>query len=217
MQKTLFKIAVFGLFFSLFLLSCKSSFKEKWTKEEAPSYFTAKFETTQGDFVIESEKAWSPEGVNRLYQLIKHDYFTDMAVFRVVPDFVAQFGINNDSTLTSAWRSSPVIDEPVKESNVKGAMSFARSSEQTRTHQLFINLKSNAPRLDTIHYNNVTGFPVVAKVVSGMDVVESFYDGYGSELGNRQDSINRYGNDYLHRNYPKIDYIKKAYILEKKK
>lgn len=217
MKNILFKITVFGLFFSLFLISCKSTFKEKWTQEEAPSYFTAKFETTKGDFIIESKKEWSPAGVNRLYQLIKHDYFTDMAVFRVVPDFVAQFGINNDSTVTSAWRSSPVKDEPVLEPNLRGAMSFARSTEETRTHQLFINLKSNSPRLDTIHYNNVTGFPVVAKVISGMDVVDKFYDGYGSELGNRQDSINLYGNAYLRRNYPKIDYIKKAYILEKKK
>jgi len=204
-----------SLFVILLLLSCRPRFKAIWTQEEAPAIFTARFETTKGNFDIEAKKAWSPAGVNRLYQLIKHNYFNGNAIFRVIPDYVAQFGINNDSTLTNAWESINVPDEPVLQPNTQGTISFARSGPETRRTNIFINLKSNSPRLDTIYYGKVTGFPVIAKVTSGFEVVESFYDGYGRDLDDKQDSISLYGNAYLKKNYPKLDYIFKAYITVK--
>ena len=120
----------------------------KWTEETAPDYFIAKFETTKGAFEVESKKEWSPEGVDRLYQLIKNGYYTDIGIFRVVPGYVAQFGIHNDSTVTAAWRKVKLIDEPVVEQNTKGAMSFARGGPKSRTTQLFVNLENHgyAPR-----------------------------------------------------------------------
>ncbi len=215
MLKVNYKYVLIGVFFSLTVLSCKSSFKNKWTKEEAPEYFTAKFETTKGDFEIESRKEWSPVAVNRLYQLLNHGYYTEIAIFRVIPDFVAQFGIHNDSTITSSWENIKIADEPVLKSNTKGSVSFARDGPETRSFQLFINLKDNS-RLDTIEFNNVTGFPVVAQVITGFDVIESLYSGYGTELDDKQHLISAEGNTYLEKNYPKLDYIHKAYITGKK-
>lgn len=213
MQEVKYRNLIIGVLF-LIMLSCKSNFKLKWTNEKAPEYFTAKFETTKGDFEIESRREWSPVAVDRLYQLIEHGFYTDIAIFRVLPDYVAQFGIHNDSTITSSWNRVKIKDEPVLKPNTQGAVSFARGGPETRGTQLFINLKDNSPRLDTISFMDVKGFPVVAQVISGFDVVESFYDGYEAELDNKQDTIFAQGNTYLKKNYPKLDYIHKAYITK---
>lgn len=198
------------------MFSCHTLFNEKWTKEKAPEYFKATFETTKGNFEIEAKRAWSPYAVDRLYQLINRGFYSDIAIFRVIPNFVAQFGIHNDSIITNAWNQIKVLDEPVVENNLKGTISFARSTPGTRTSQIFINLIDNT-RLDTLDYSKVKGFPVVAKVTKGMNVVDSFYNGYGAELDNKQDSIHDLGNIYLKKNYPNLDYIIKAYVTEKKK
>ena len=204
---------ILGLIVLISFFSCSSKlFKEKWTKEEAPSYFKARFETTQGNFDIEAKRVWSPEGVDRLYQLIKNEFYTDIAIFRVVPGFVAQFGIHNDSLINASWRKFKIDDEKVIESNNLMTISFARGGVKTRTTQIFINLKNNK-RLDALSYSGVKGFPVIAKVIAGKDNILKFYDGYGDRLGMRQDSLNRYGNTFIRTNYPEIDFIKKAYIL----
>ncbi len=201
---------------TLLLVSCGvGPFNKNWTKKKAPEQFKARFETTKGTFDIEAQRVWSPEGVDRLYQLIRSDFYTDIALYRVVPNFVAQFGIHNDSILNTSWSKYKVTDEPTLMKNEKGSIAFARGGPQTRSTQLFINLKSNSPRLDTIFYSGVTGFPVVAKVTQGMEVVDAIYQGYGELPGRRQDSIQRYGNSYLKKNFPKLDYITKAYILKK--
>ncbi|MDJ0646744.1 MAG: peptidylprolyl isomerase [Flavobacteriaceae bacterium] len=198
----------------LVIPSCSPKiFKEKWTKKEAPAIFRARFETTKGNFDIEAHRDWSPKGVDRLYQLIQSEFYTDIALFRVVPDFVVQFGIHNDSILNASWRQFKVPDEPILEENIEGAISFARGGKETRSTQLFINLKNNSPRLDTIFYSGVKGFPVIAKVRHGMKVIKSFHKSYGESPAKRQDSIQKYGNAYLKKNFPKLDYIKKAYIL----
>lgn len=201
---------------SLLLIGCSpKSFKSKWTSEQAPAYFKARFETTKGNFDIEARREWSPEGVDRLYQLIKHGYYTDMALFRVVPDYVVQFGIHNDSTTTRAWRDQPINDEPVLKKNEKGVVSFARGGPKTRSTQIFINLKSNSPRLDELESGGVRGYPGIAEVIAGMDVVLSFYDEYGNEPATKQKEIYEQGNAYLRTSYPKLDYINKAYLLKK--
>ncbi len=213
-NKTIMKRILLFLLSIVILSACSPKlFKEKWTAEKAPAYFKARFETTQGNFDIEAKREWSPLGVDRLYQLIKRGYYTDMSVFRVVPNFVAQFGIHNDSILNKSWNNIKVDDEPVIESNKKGAISFARSGVKTRTTQIFINLKDNL-RLDTLDYGGVKGFPVIAKVTSGIENVEKFHGGYGDKLGMRQDSIQKYGNKFIRKNYPEIDFIIKAYILK---
>lgn len=196
------------------LLGCSPKvFKEKWTKQKAPEVFRAKFETTQGDFVIVAKREWSPQGVDRLYQLLKNGFYNDIAIFRVVPKFVAQFGIHNDSIVNRSWRKFPLDDEPVILKNDSMNIAFARAGKRTRTNQIFINLKNNN-RLDTLAYGGVTGFPGIAKVISGMDNVLKFYGKYGDKLGRRQDSIQTYGNKFIKKNYPEIDFIKTAYILK---
>tara|TARA_R110002126_G_scaffold152203_4_gene299339 strand:+ start:43342 stop:43935 length:594 start_codon:yes stop_codon:yes gene_type:complete len=195
--------------------SCATKkFKEKWLKKEAPATFKARFETTKGNFDIEALREWSPNGVDRLYQLIKNEYYVDVAIFRVVPNFVAQFGIHNDTLINNAWQKRGIEDEPVIKKNDSMTISFARGGVNTRSNQIFINLKDNY-RLDKLAYSGVTGFPVIAKVIAGKENVLKFYDGYGDGLGRKQEEITKGGNVFLRENYPKVDYIKKAYILKK--
>lgn len=201
----------------LFMMNSCDSKKTpaEWAGVEAPDYFKARFETTKGDFEIEAKKEWSPQAVNRLYQLIQSGFYEDMGIFRVVPDFVVQFGISNDSSLNNYWENNPVTDEPVIKKNTRGTMAFARGGVNSRSNQIFINLTNdNSPKLDTIFYSGVTGFPGVAEVTKGMDVVDLFFGEYGDELGYRQDEIYTGGNTFLKNNYPEIDYIIKSYIIE---
>jgi cyclophilin family peptidyl-prolyl cis-trans isomerase len=195
------------------LTSCATKkFKQKWLLKEAPATFKARFETTQGNFDIEATREWSPKGVDRFYQLIKYGYYDDVALFRVVPDFVAQFGIHNDSLINKSWEKG-IEDEPVIQKNDAMTLAFARGGVATRSNQVFINLKDNY-RLDKLTYSGVSGFPVIAKVIEGKENVMKFYNGYGEKLGMRQDSIQEYGNAFIRKKYPEIDFIKKAYILK---
>ena len=205
---------IFFLLTIIIFTSCsKKAFKEKWTKKNAPETFKARFETTQGNFDIIAKREWSPQGVDRLYQLIKNEFYNDIAIFRVVPNFVAQFGIHNDSVVNRSWRKYPLDDEPVIQKNDSMTISFARAGKKTRTAQIYINLKDNH-RLDTISGRGVTGFPVIAKVTSGMENVLKFYNKYGNKLGRRQDSIHTYGNKFIRKNYPEVTFIKKAYFIK---
>lgn len=193
----------------LLLISCtKSVYKTKWTTEKAPDTFVARFETSKGTFDIQINRESSPMAVDRFYQLIKNHYFDTTIFYRVVPDFVAQFGIS-DSTKTALWQKTKIPDEEVRQSNLKGALSFARAGKETRHNHLFINLKDN-PRLDTINYNGVKGFPAFGNVINGMDVVEKLYSGYGNETMSKLDTINY---TQLLKKFPKLDLISKIYIL----
>jgi peptidyl-prolyl cis-trans isomerase A (cyclophilin A) len=198
----------------LLIASCSPKiFKEKWTQEKAPEYFKARFETTQGNFDIEAKREWSPNGVDRLYQLIKHDFYTDIAFYRVLPKFVVQFGIHNDSLLNNRWSDVKLKDESVIKSNDSMTISFARGGKESRTTQIFINMKNN-PRLDKLDYGGVKGFPVIAKIINGMENVHKFYADYGPKPAKEQGQIYAKGNTYLKENYPKLDYVTKAYILK---
>ncbi len=197
----------------ILLTSCATAkFKEKWLKEKAPNTFKARFETTKGNFDIVARRLWSPKGVDRLYQMIKHKYYSDVAIFRVVPNFVAQFGIHNDSIIHQSW-SKGIDDEPALARNDSMSISFARGGVRTRSNQVFINLKDNH-RLDKLSYSGVTGFPVIAKVIVGQENVIKFYDGYGDRLGFKQDSITKFGNKFLRDKFPEVDYIIKAYFIK---
>lgn len=190
-------------------------FKSKWARQEAPASFRARFETTDGVFEIEARREWSPAGVDRLYQLIKHGYFKNTPVYRVVPGFVAQFG-GFDTTLNKHWESVKIADEPVVKSNLKATMSFARAGKQTRSTQFYINLADNL-RLDTsgAATSGVNGFPVIAMVSSGMEVVSGFHS-YRDEP---RQNLKRGSNavSFFKEKYPDMDYIQKAYLLKGKK
>lgn len=205
-------ITLFGLL--LLITACGTTKPDKWSSKQAPEEFRVQFSTTAGDFTVLSKREWSPAGVDRFYQLVRSGFYEDIGIFRVIPGFVAQFGIHNDSSLNTFWKEREVPDEPVLKKNLRGTMAFARAGKNTRSTQLFINLASNSPRLDTIHYDDVTGFPVIAEVVSGMETVDAIYSEYGAEPGGKQDSIQAHGNDYLRRNYPKLDYIQEAKVIK---
>jgi len=209
MKKTLLLVGI------VLLSACASQkFNKKWLATEAPKTFKARFETTKGNFDIVAIRSLSPNGVDRLYQMITKNYYVDVPVFRVVPNFVAQFGIHNDSLINASWQENGIKDEPVLAKNDSMTISFARGGVNTRSNQIFINLKDNH-RLDKLAYSGVTGFPVIAKVTAGQENILKFYDGYGDKLGRKQDSITKFGNAFLKDKYPKVDYIIKAYILKK--
>lgn len=179
----------------------------------APARFTAVFNTTKGDFTIEAVREWSPMAVDRLYQLIKTGYYNKNSLFRVQKDYVVQFGISDLKEVNYFWDKRPVPDEPVIAGNLKGTLSYARDGMSSRTSQLFINLKDNF-KLDTVNYNGLRGFPPVAKIISGFEVVGQFFSGYGFEPANYQDSVMSYGNAYMKKKFPKLDYIIEATVTK---
>lgn len=196
----------------LFLISCtKSVYKSKWTTAKAPETFITRFETSKGNFDVQINRESSPKAVDRFYQLVKNHFFDTTLFYRVVPDFVAQFGIS-DSTKTAQWQKTKIPDEEVRQSNIKGALSFARAGKETRHDHLYLNLKDNL-RLDTINRNGVKGFPAFGNVIKGMEIVESLYSGYGNETMSKVDTLNY---TQLLKKFPKLDLINKVYILRKK-
>ncbi|MEO7311647.1 MAG: peptidylprolyl isomerase [Chitinophagaceae bacterium] len=177
-----------------------------------PDTFHAIFKTTKGDFSIEAYKTWAPKGVSRLFELINSGYFNNNVIFRVQADYVVQFGISDDTSLYAFWNSQPILDEPLQQPNKKGIISFASGGPNTRSNQLFINKKDNY-KLDTINIQGAVGYPPVARVTSGWEVVEQFYGGHGREPVNHQDSAARYGNAYWEKRFPGLDKIIIAAII----
>lgn len=175
-------------------------------KERAPEVFKARFETTKGDFVVEAHRAWSPNGVDRFYTLVKNGYYDGVKFFRVVPNFVAQFGIHGDPKIASKWLRSNIQDDPVVEGNKKGYLTFAKSGQpNSRSVQLFINLKDNS-------FLDKDGFSAFGKVIEGMEVVEELHGGYGEQLTRLQGDIAAKGNEFLQLNFPNLDAIERAYL-----
>jgi peptidyl-prolyl cis-trans isomerase A (cyclophilin A) len=179
---------------------------------KAPDTFQAEFVTTKGNFTIEAYRNWSPLGVDRLYQLIRSGFYTTNCIFRVQPEYVVQFGISNNPDANHFWDKHPVADEPVMGNNLKGVIAYARDGANTRTAQLFINMKDNF-KLDTVNYNGLRGFPPIARIISGFDVVEAFNSKYGFEPADHQDSVMVQGNAYWEKKFPGLDYIIKAQLL----
>ncbi len=179
--------------------------------ETAPEKFQAKFDTSKGEFIIEVTRAWAPVGADRFYNLVKNGYYNNCRFFRVIKGFMVQFGIHGDPKVSAVWRGAQIKDDPVKESNERGYITYATAGPNTRTTQLFINFGNNSP-LDG------QGFAPFGKVAQGMDVVDSIYDGYGegapSGQGPEQGKIHMQGNSYLEKDFPKLDYIKSATIVE---
>ena len=173
----------------------------------APDEFDVLLKTSQGDVTIHVTRKLAPKGADRFYTAVKAGFYNECRFFRVVPKFVVQFGINGDPEVQKKWREDAIKDDPVKGSNTKGTITFATAGRDTRTTQLFINLKDNT-RLDR------SGFAPFGKVTKGMKVVEKI----NSEYGERPDQgkIQKEGNAYLKKAYPRLDYIKTATVVTKK-
>ena len=178
----------------------------------APDKFAVKLSTTKGDIMIDVERAWAPRGADRFYNLVRAGYYEDVAFFRVIGGFMAQFGISGEPALNEAWRPARIPDDPVKESNGPGYLTFAMGGPNTRTTQLFINFVDNQ-RLDGM------GFAPIGKVRdASMKVVNKLHAGYGEGAprgqGPAQGRIQAEGNAYLKKEFPNLDYILKAEVVE---
>jgi len=172
--------------------------------EQAPATYKAAFETSAGKFVITVHRAWAPNGADRFYNLVKNGFFDETRFFRVVPNFMVQFGINGDPAVASAWQNANMKDDPASgHSNKKGLVTFATRGKDTRTTQVFINFKDNG-------FLDGQGFTPFGEVTSGMDEVEKITDQYGEKPD--QGQIQGKGNIYLKASFPKLDYVKKATI-----
>ena len=172
--------------------------------EKAPEEFQVKFETSCGTFTLDVRRKYAPLGVDQFHKAIKEGFYDECRFFRVVPDFVVQFGINGDPKVQKKWRDSPIKDDPVTASNVRGSVCYATAGANTRTTQLFINLGDNS-RLDDM------GFAPFGKVTEGIEVVDKITSQYGQRPN--QGLIQSRGNAYLKEDFPKLDYIKKATIV----
>ncbi|MBV9507230.1 MAG: peptidylprolyl isomerase [Acidobacteriia bacterium] len=170
---------------------------------EAPGIFKVNLDTSKGPVVIEVHRDWAPVGADHFYTLIKSGYYDGDRFFRVVPGFVVQFGLSGDPAVTAKWKDMNLQDDPVKQSNTAGTVTYATAGPNTRTTQLFINLADNA-RLDAM------GFAPFGKIISGMEAVQMISNEYGERP--EQNLIEAQGNSYLQSQFPRLDYIKKAAI-----
>jgi peptidyl-prolyl cis-trans isomerase A (cyclophilin A) len=174
--------------------------------EKAPETFKAKFDTSKGVIVIEVHRDWAPLGADRFYNLVKNGFYDGCRFFRVLDGFMAQVGMNGDPSIQRVWGNANFRDDPVKGSNKRGYVTFAKASApNSRSTQFFINYGDNS-RLDA------DGFAPFGQVETGMDLVDMLYKGYGSSNVPDQGRITAEGNTYLMKEYPKLDFIKKATI-----
>ena len=196
------------------LAGCSSSAPEKKidvTKtEKAPDVFNVNFDTSKGTVIVEVHRDWAPIGVDHFYTLVKTGFYDGTRFYRVLRDFVAQFGMNGDPKVNETWANASIPDDPVRQSNVRGTLTYAATQmPNSRSTQLFFNLRTNE-QLDH------AGFAPIGKVTQGMDVVDSFYNSYGetapSGQGPDPTQIGTQGNQYLEAHFPRLDFVKKATV-----
>ena len=177
--------------------------------EKAPASYKARFDTSKGVFVLQMHRDWAPNGADRFYNLVKNGFYNDVRFFRVISGFMVQFGISGDPNLSAQWRNARIADDPVKQSNKRGFITFATAGPNTRTTQVFINFGDNNG-LDS------QGFAPFGQVTSGMNVVDKLHSGYGEGAprgrGPDQGRIQEEGNAYLKKDFADLDYVKKATI-----
>lgn len=179
--------------------------------EKAPEVYKAKFSTSKGDFIVEVHRDWAPQAADRFYNLVKIGFYDDERFFRVVDGFMVQWGINGDPAVNRVWREAKIPDDPVKQSNKRGFITFATSGPNARTTQVFINFVDSNTRLDAMN------FAPFGKIAQGMEVVDSLYKGYGEGAprgnGPNQGQLQSEGNAYLQASFPQMDFVKSATIV----
>jgi peptidyl-prolyl cis-trans isomerase A (cyclophilin A) len=173
-------------------------------KEVAPAEFRAAFDTSAGPFVVLVHRNWAPRGADRFYNLVKYGFYDNARFFRVLPNFMVQFGMNGDPTIQAPWRNANLQDDPVTQSNKRGMVTFAKTgAPNSRSTQVFINFKDNS-------FLDKQGFAPFGEVVSGMEAVDKINAEYREQP--EQGLIQRQGNVYLTKEFPRLDYVKKATI-----
>jgi peptidyl-prolyl cis-trans isomerase A (cyclophilin A) len=178
---------------------------------KAPAEFKIRLDTTKGDIVVKVTRDWAPHGADHLHALVKTGYYDECRFYRVLPKYIAQFGINGSPATAAKLKEQPIDDDPVKEKNTRGRLTFAKSGPNTRTTNLFINLKDNTG-LDS------QGFAPVGEVVEGLEIADQLFSGYGDGApkgrGPSQKRIYEEGNAWLQKDFKDLDFIKKATIVD---
>ncbi len=201
MAYTLSRFSVALLLLTTLACSHRDSGEAAPANSGAPANFKVRFDTSKGPIVVEIHREWAPIAADRFRELVKAGFFDDARFFRIVKGFIVQFGINKDPQVEAKWREQAIDDDPVRQGNARGTITFATRGPNTRTTQLFINLGNNQA-LDG------QGFAPFGQVVEGMDIVDSLYDGYGEAP--QQPRIEMQGNQYLQSEFPQLDFIKTA-------
>jgi peptidyl-prolyl cis-trans isomerase A (cyclophilin A) len=175
----------------------------------APAVFQVKFATTRGDFTVTVHREWAPHGVDRFYNLVKHHYFDGARIYRVIPNFVAQFGISPYPPVNAAWAKATIKDDPVIQKNYRGTLTFAKtSSPDSRTTEIFINFKDNSA-LDS---QGFAPFAVIDE--KGINVAEMFYDQYPDPASaGEQPGMEKGGEKYIASKFTKLDVIQSATLI----
>lgn len=174
-------------------------------KAAAPAEYKVRVTTDVGEFLVSVTREWAPAAADRFYNLVRHGFYDSARFFRVVPDFVAQFGLNGDPRVSEAWRNANIPDEPRTRPNERGTLAFANAGPNTRGTQVFINFKHNA-NLDGM------GFVPFGRIIVGMDVIDAINREYGESPN--QGRIQAEGNAYLTREFPRLSFILKAAVAE---
>jgi cyclophilin family peptidyl-prolyl cis-trans isomerase len=181
---------------------------DKRFAKPAPDSFDVEFITTKGRMLVRAHREWSPNGVDRFYALAANNYFDTIAFYRTVPNFVSQFGYHGDTAISHAWNQRTIPDDPVKITNKRGTLVFARSGPNTRSTQFFFNIVDNA-YLDDL---NGIGFPPIGEIIQGVEVLDKLNGEYGNTPNNGRPP--REGNAYLRREFPNLDYITRARVVK---
>ncbi|HVR82720.1 MAG TPA: peptidylprolyl isomerase [Planctomycetota bacterium] len=178
---------------------------------KAPAEFKVKLETTRGDLVLRITRDWAPKGADRVYALVKSGYYDECRFYRVLPKYIAQFGINGTPTVAAKWKDLPIDDDPVRQKNTRGRVTFGKGGPNSRTTNLFISLKDNTS-LDS------EGFAPIGEVLEGLELADQLFSGYGDGApkgrGPSQKRIYEQGNAWLAKDFKDLDYIKKATVVE---
>jgi peptidyl-prolyl cis-trans isomerase A (cyclophilin A) len=187
-----------------------------FSHHKTPGVFRVKFETTAGNFIIEVQRDWSPHGADRFYDLVRSKYYDDSRFFRAVPGRWVQFGIAGDPKIAQQQRNVTIPDDTLKQRNTRGYVAFSNTGPNTRSTQVYINLSDNSARNDS-----EPAFAPFGQVTEGIDVVEKLYGGYGEHSGGgmragHQDAMFEGGNAYLDREFPKLDRLIRATIVQSK-
>ena len=176
---------------------------------KAPALFKAKFDTSKGVFIVEVHRDWAPLGADRFYNMVTNGFFSGVRFFRVIPGFMAQFGINGNPAVTAAWNKIELKDDPAtKQSNTRGFITYGTTGRpNTRGTQVFINYKDNS-------FLDPQGFVPFGQVTEGMEVVDMLNSEYASKPQDAQSRISAEGNKFLVATFPKLDYIKTASVVK---
>ena len=174
--------------------------------ETAPDKFKVKFDTSKGEFIVEVTRAWAPNGADRFYNLVKNGFYDNCKFFRNIEGFMVQFGINGNPKISAGMMRARIKDDPVKQSNTRGYITFAMAGPNTRTYSAIYQLRGQFE-------SGQTGFSPFGKVTKGMNVVDSLYNQYGGKPSDAQPQIQTEGNAFLEKNFPKLDFIKSATIV----